>query len=967
MKRLLPLSLLLGAACSSTTLPEVMLSEVMSDNGGSHLDENDDPSDWIELSNLGTESASVHGWGLSDDERNPYKWVLPYLVIPPDGQVLIYASDKDRRNPSHPLHTNFKLKAAGEVLLLTNTEGQLVDRLQLPPATQDISWGRATGDPKQFLYFHRPSPGAPNAADGWVHPLETASTTHPLQISEFLVSDGRSTLDEDGDMPDWVELRNLGTEAVDLVGYALSDNARRPTKWRFPSVVLPPDGYLLVFASGKDRRTTERGHMHTNFRLDGENDTLVLTDPYGRAIDGVTTAGSDPGISIGRPGPDPGLWLTYPTPTPGRPNTTRGFDPALHHTEVHPTGLQFSEVVAQHSRSSVGDRPDWVELINGGSAVVQLGGIGLSDDPTRPFKWRLGQGSLEPGELSVVELGGERCDEAPCDQVQAPFSIDPGGERLSLTHPSGRVLDVFHTGRLHPGISSGRRTAIGPQRIFFTRPTRGQPNSGPAFIGYTAPPVLLTQGGPSPDTVQVEFSQPPAGTVIRYTQDGGTPHAHSSIYSGPIVLTRAKTIRARAFRPDRLPSPTVTRTFLVGKHHPLVTLTLTVKDRYMFELTEGLYMSGDSASSDFPHKGANYWSEKELPAHLELYEPSGQLGLDMPVGLKIFGAFSRGLSKKSLQLIAREVYGDGRIRYPLFADKGLTNVNRIVLRQSGQDAFKSHFRDVLMSSLVAGSGVDYQAYRQAVLYINGRYWGLYNIREKIHVDFLADNHGVDREEVDLLVSNGHAESGNGNQYRELMQVARARGFQEAETYAWVNTQVDLQNFVDYQFFQIFFANTDNGNIRFWRTRGVEGRWRWILYDLDTGFSRWDHNTLAHVTNPQGTGAKRRFSTLLLRSLLENTDFRDLFLQRASLHLNETFDPERVRQRIDAMAEAVASEIPAEEARWLESRGRWTTEVDLMRSFAAKRSGHVRAQLVSYFGLSPEEVEAYGLSDPGEIQ
>jgi hypothetical protein len=956
------LVLLLGTACSSAEEGGVMLSEMMSNNGGSHLDEDGDPSDWIEIENTSSVDVSIQGWGLTDDERDPFKWVLPYAVIPPGGQLLIYASDKDRRNPTRPLHTNFKLKSSGEVLLLTSADGRLIDRLSLPPSSPDISWGRQGGDPNSLVHFHRPSPGTPNATDGWVHPLEVPAD-HPLQISEFLVSDGRTQVDEDGDASDWVELINRSDDPIDLIGYALSDNAARPTKWRLPSVSLPPQALLLIYASGKDRRPEKGGQLHTNFRLNGLDDVLVLTDPQGRAIDGVSTSGVQPGISVGRPGADPGLWLSYPTPTPGMPNTTRGFDMNLKHTQVYPTGLQFSEVVAQHARSSLGDRPDWVELVNRSEAEVQLGGIGLSDEAGRPFKWRFPRGEMAPGEIRVLELVGAACGPQPCPEGQVPLSLSPGGERLMLTHPSGRVLDVFHTGRLQPGLSSGRRAETGAQRLFFTRPSRGAPNDGPAFIGYTDPPIILSQGGPSPGPVRVRFAPPVAGTVIRTTTNGGIPHQGSSIYTQPILLTRAKTLRARAFRSDRLPSPTVTRTFLIGKQHPLVTLALTVKDRYMFELKEGLYMDGESASTKYPHKGANYWREKELAAHLELYEPGGQLGLDMPIGLKIFGAYSRGLPKKSLQLIAREVYGQGRIRYPLFADKGLTDVHRIVLRQSGQDAFKSHIRDVLMSSLVADSGVDYQGHRLAVLYINARYWGLYNIREKIHTDFLADNHSVSPGSVDLLVANGRAQHGDAEDYAQLIHVAKTRGFAETETYGWVGTQMDLQNYADYQFFQLFFANSDNGNIRFWRSSESDGRWRWILYDLDTGFSQVDHLSLAHITHPQGTGAKRRFSTILLRALLDNPEFKDLFLRRAAHHLRHTFEPSRVRHRINALAAAIAPEIRAENARWLVRGGRFEEEIALMQRFAQDRPERVRQQLVQYFDLSAEQAADYGLVGP----
>ena len=125
----------------------------------------------------------------------------------------------------------------------------------------------------------------------------------------------------------------------------------------------------------------------------------------------------------------------------------------------------------------------------------------------------------------------------------------------------------------------------------------------------------------------------------------------------------------------------------------------------------------------------------------------------------------------------------------------------------------------------------------------------------------------------------------------------------------------------------------------------------------------DHPSLAHITHPQGTGAKRRFSTILLRALLDNPDFKDLFLRRAAHHLRHTFEPSRVGHRVNALAAAIAPEIRAENARWLVRGGRFEEEVALMHRFAQDRPERVRQQLIQYFELSPEQAADYDLAGP----
>ena len=168
----------------------------------------------------------------------------------------------------------------------------------------------------------------------------------------------------------------------------------------------------------------------------------------------------------------------------------------------------------------------------------------------------------------------------------------------------------------------------------------------------------------------------------------------------------------------------------------------------------------------------------------------------------------------------------------------------------------------------------------------------------------------DAEMLDLIRANGFADHGTARSYLQLIDYVERHDLSQDAHYAHVQTLMDVENFAEYWIFQMFISNADNGNIRFWREDTPEGRWRWLLYDLDWAWRYVEPDTVAFSTNPQGTGANKAFRTILIRQLLTNDDFRDLFLRLCGEHLRETFAPERTLPMIDTLAKEIEQEAAA---------------------------------------------------------
>ena len=480
-------------------------------------------------------------------------------------------------------------------------------------------------------------------------------------------------------------------------------------------------------------------------------------------------------------------------------------------------------------------------------------------------------------------------------------------------------------------------------------------------------------GGFYPEPVKLVLSSTP-DSKIYYTVDGSTPGSHTTLYRGPILITNTAVIRAVAYTGKKR-SDFQTHTFFIQEpESQLAVVSVAVTPRVLFDPDGGMFMAGSLASDSLWFRpGANFWSRKEVPVQVELFEPDGKCVYNRQTGFRLFGGMSRLSPQKSFALVARKQYGKARFDYALFGEDNPKDFKYLVLRNSGSDFGKSHFRDALMHELVKDWDLESQAYRPAHVYINGRYWGIYNIREKINRYFLEDHQDVNRDSLDLLEHKDLLRRGSRSHYTQLLRFIQKNDLSDPRNYAYVCSQMEVENFMDYQIAQIYCDNQDAGrNIKFWRPRTANGRWRWILYDTDWGFGLHDaqaykNNSLAFHTAPNGPAwPNPPWSTFLLRKLLENPDFRRQFVTRFADHLNTSFHPDRVNTAVEAIYQALAPEMDRHLNRWRIPGNKWKDQVDIIRNFALERPEHVRMHLMEMFDTGAQVPVSLTASNGGAI-
>lgn len=248
-------------------------------------------------------------------------------------------------------------------------------------------------------------------------------------------------------------------------------------------------------------------------------------------------------------------------------------------------------------------------------------------------------------------------------------------------------------------------------------------------VAYCPRPVFSAEGGFYTSPLSISISSSEDGTIIYYTTDGSVPGPGSKIYTKPLDIESTTVINARAYKDGYLPSQVVTNTYLIEPMNGFATISITTDPKNLWDGDTGIYVMGKHAEPEYPYKGANFWQDWEKPAHVEFFETDGSLAFSMDAGISIHGEYTRAAEQKSFAIEARKKYQSEYINYRVFPEKNLLQYQSLVLRNSGQDNCNTKLRDVLISRLMKETGIDYQAYRPAVLYLNGEYWGIYTLRE----------------------------------------------------------------------------------------------------------------------------------------------------------------------------------------------------------------------------------------------
>lgn len=418
-------------------------------------------------------------------------------------------------------------------------------------------------------------------------------------------------------------------------------------------------------------------------------------------------------------------------------------------------------------------------------------------------------------------------------------------------------------------------------------------------------------------------------------------------------------IRAATFHQGEISGEILTNTYFRNTNHQLPVISISSDPKNFFDYNEGILVEGPNAQQGDPKYGANYWMDWEKPIHFEYFDQSKQLKIDQKAGIKVFGGWSRMSAQKSVAIFARNIYGNNRFSYNFFSDRKHEAYKSFLLRNSGNDWYYTMLRDGYVSEVVKTLDVDRLAYQPTVVYLNGEYWGILNMREKPNEHYLAANHGVDPNSVNRLEANRLVIQGTGESYNDLIDFVQNTTILNDYDYARAANDIDVSNFIDYQLIQIYINNRDwpGNNIKYWNTSKEYSKFRWILYDTDFGLGLYGNsdytlNTIEFATAPYGPSwPNPPWSTLLLRRMLSNEQFKIQFINRMADLINTVFEPASMNSVLDSVAALVESDIADHQSKWGRNYNSWNNNVNAIPPFNNERPYHVRSHFRSFFKLN----------------
>lgn len=542
----------------------------------------------------------------------------------------------------------------------------------------------------------------------------------------------------------------------------------------------------------------------------------------------------------------------------------------------------------------------------------------------------------------------------PESTLHASFKLSSKGEAVYLFATDGSLLDSVQFPEMPTDISYGRKSDGAADWVIFLEPTPNAVNAGSSFIGITENEITFSYGSGIYDAaIYVELT---GSESIRYTLDGSEPTENSPLYINPIEVTNNTIIKAQIFEAELLPNGVFTQNYLINVSHSLPIITLNTEAKYLWDNEIGMYILGDDYQNANPNYGANFWEDWEYPFHINYYDEDNKLVLEANAGAKIFGGWSRASAQRSFSLFARAEYGSKNFKYRFFEKRNYKKFEALVLRNSGNDWDRSFMRDGIMTGLLEGWGLERQAYQPTVTYLNGEYWGMYNLREKVNEHFLASQFDINSDDLDLLESNGNIIHGSNAEYIALQGFMSNNSLGDQANYDYVVSQVDETNFITYQMAQIYYNNRDwpGNNIKYWKPKG--GKWRWILYDTDFGLGIYNENdfsanTLEFATASNGPNwPNPPWSTFMLRKMLENDEFQQLFVNYFADAMNTIFLPSYATEQVDEFANNIVTEIEMHRNRWGHSLNSWYQHIDIMKNYFNQRPAVMRTILMNRFNL-----------------
>jgi hypothetical protein len=802
----------------------------------------------------------------------------------------------------------------------------------------------------------------------------SAAYGQDVLINEVMASNFKKVYDENTGTPDWIELYNPSGNTIHLKGYRISDKDDFEHAWSFPDTVILPHSHITVFASGENRCGSNTLVIESpgmpfyysfdnddfsfayipisgNFEFTVEISSMINPSTQSQAIlmlrENLTNTSKYAGIVCLNPiqagsfilqsrkkektlPEDIIMYNTSPDYPHCKFRLKRSNDDIYGYIQTERFFWNVNKKIKFHSDKDtlylgIGFASGKIDR----SAKLNIKHIILNNDTVPCDSLRFKSiNTPYPGKMYYS------------NELHTDFKLSRKGDTVYLWNPRGERIDKVILNKQLTNVSYGRFPDGGVNFSYMTESTFGKANM-PGFIRICKKPEFSVESGMYDKPVNVKIINEESNSVIYYTLDGSTPDRHSFKYTNtPIHITKTTVIRAQTMKSEFIPSAVNTNTYFINDSASLPVISL---------VTDSINLYGDKGI--FNKK--NYDDRRiEIPVNFEIFDTNKNLIFESAAGAKLSGQATVTFPQKSIRVYARNLYNKSSFDYPFFGENGLQKYKTLIFRNGGNTWSRTFLRDgfsnVLSQQLPYSQG---RAFQPAIMFINGKYYGIQNIRERLDASYFHLKYKIPEDSINIIDDLTKHKAGITYDYFSTLNTIIAMDISNSEAYKYLDSHIDLNNFIDFFIFQVFIANTDWPwkNQQMWSSSSLDNKWRWNFTDMDFtfGINSWPSYDMFFKI---ALDTIYHFPKLFLK-VLENNIFKNRFLNRTADLYNTVFKPRNVLNVFDSLATIIQPEIPRHHAKYNSSVNNWNKEISDVRNYIKSRYRQFTKAFIKYFHLS----------------
>lgn len=628
-----------------------------------------------------------------------------------------------------------------------------------------------------------------------------------------------------------------------------------------------------------------------------------------------------------------------------------------------------------------GNFEDWIELYNGGTSAVNLTGYRLSDKKTNLAKWTFGNVTIAANGFLRIWASGANVTAGV--NLHTNFSLTQCKPDLIIfSNATNIVQDSMTLQRTQVGHSRGRTTNGAAAWSVFLNPTpNASNNTATPYQTYATTPSMNKVAGFYAAAQSITITSPDPNVTIRYTTNGSTPTGSSTVYTVPFNVSATTVVRARAFSSvSTIPASFVeSNTFFINSPH-------TVNVMSVFGDQLATLMNG---TQNTPQVGAEYFDSSGT-FRTEGYGEANKHGND-----------SWFYAQRGIDFVCRDQYGyNYALTHRIFGMKSRKEFQHVILKAAANDNYPfegqpnnnfpgefggAHIRDqyVHTVSQKAGMHLDERTWAPMILYVNGQYWGLYDIREKVDdKDFTKYYHNTKADSLQMLKTWGGTWSEYGGaqaqtDWNNLVNFVQSNNMTVAANYNFVDGVYNVKSLADYVILNSYVVASDwlNWNTEWWRGLNVNAnkkKWRYALWDEDATFNHYINYTGVPSTDPNADPCDPESlgdpggqgHVPILNALMTNPTFKQYYVMRYFDLLNGPLSCNRMITIYDSMINVITPEMPQQITRWGGTMAQWQNNVTDLRNFILERCDTLTKLFNSCYNVTGPYTIKVNVDPPG---